>query len=154
MPFANAIEGALCVDAIATRCIFLPETSLCRTRAPHFLQPSVLPDLPEAPVSGAECCAVSFCRFFGCCFFPSYNLCMYSFVFMELLILQGMMGCFFCCCFFVSRGGCKVHHLGKHTSNTYRALNQHVSFFNGSVSFTFVLISSRRTSSTSINKRY
>lgn len=93
VPFANAIEGALCVDAISTRSIFLPETSLCCTRAPHFLRPSVLPDLPEAHVSGAECCAVSFSRLgFPP---PSYNLCMYSFVFMELLIMQGMMGCFF-----------------------------------------------------------
>lgn len=82
VPFANAIEGALCVDAISTHCIFLPETSLCCTRAPHFLQPSVLLDLPEAHVSGAECSAVSFCRFFLFFFFLSSLHVLYSFVFM------------------------------------------------------------------------
>lgn len=43
MPLANAIEGALCVDAIWLRGIFLPETSLHCTQAPHVFQLSVLP---------------------------------------------------------------------------------------------------------------
>lgn len=62
--------------------------------------------------------------------------------------------CWFCegfSVFFPRGGGHKVHHLGKYIFNTFRALNQHVSFFNGWV---FVLIFSRRTSSTSINKQY
>lgn len=43
VPLANAIEGALCVDAISLRGIFLPETSLHCTQAPHVFQLSVLP---------------------------------------------------------------------------------------------------------------
>lgn len=42
VPLANAIEGALCVDAISLHGIFLPETSLHCTQAPHVFQLSVL----------------------------------------------------------------------------------------------------------------
>ena len=42
VPLANAIEGALCVDAISLHGISLPETSLHCTQAPHFFQMSVL----------------------------------------------------------------------------------------------------------------
>lgn len=64
VPFANAIEGALCVDAISTHCIFLPESSLWCTRAPHFLQASVLPDLPEALASAVQLALVGFLFYF------------------------------------------------------------------------------------------
>lgn len=48
VPLANAIEGALCVDAISLYGIFLPETSL------HCTQLSVLLFLPEAQISGGS----------------------------------------------------------------------------------------------------
>lgn len=56
VPFANAIEGALSV-LMLSRCIassFLPETTLCCTLAPHFLQSSGFTDLPEAHIRGTE----------------------------------------------------------------------------------------------------
>lgn len=76
MPFANAIEGALCVDAISLPCIFLPETSWCCTQTPHFLQSSV-------PPVYLKLTSVAHQRTKTAVWFVFLiNLCMYAFIFM------------------------------------------------------------------------
>lgn len=62
VPLANAIEGAPCVDAISVHGIFLPETSLHCTQAPHFFQLSVL---PEGHISGSRTKSTVFFAFVG-----------------------------------------------------------------------------------------
>lgn len=77
VPLANAIEGALCVDAISLDGIFLPETSLDCTQAPHVFQLSVLLFyLRLTSVMIAQrlhCCLLLYAHILSCWFFSRHR---------------------------------------------------------------------------------